>query len=434
MIKPLALAGLLSLTAISPTPKTDDKIRELADKVESKVIAWRRDFHEHPELSNRETRTAEIIAAHLKKLGMEVKTGVAVTGVVGLLKGDKPGPVVALRADMDALPVTERVKLPFASKVKTMYEGAEVGVMHACGHDTHIAILMGVAEVLTAMKSELKGSVKFIFQPAEEGAPKGEEGGAKLMVSEGVMENPHVDAVFGLHISSDQTVNTITYRPGGTMAGVNDFQIIVKGKQSHGAYPWNATDPVVASAQIINNLQAIVSRNLDVTQNAGVVTVGSIHGGVRSNIIPEQVEMLGTIRSLSPQDEKLLITRVREVAEKTAESAGAVAEVKIPYSVRYPVTYNDPTLTAKMIPTLDRLAGKENVRLVNAQTGAEDFSFYQEKAPGVYFFLGGKAQNLTSDEAPDHHTPDFFIDESGMKLGVIILSGLTLDYMQQAGK
>ncbi|MCB0430816.1 MAG: amidohydrolase [Flavobacteriales bacterium] len=428
MKKLLFICACCAFATSTHAQSTDERVKQLAAQEESKVIAWRRDIHQHPELSNRETRTAALVAEHLKKLGIEVKTGVAKTGVVGILKGGKPGPVVALRADMDALPVTERVDVPFASKVKATFEGKEVGVMHACGHDTHVAILMGVAEVLASMKDELPGTVKFIFQPAEEGAPKGEEGGAKQMVAEGVMENPHVDAVFGLHISSGQEVNTLTYRSGGTMAGVNDFQIVVKGKQSHGAYPWNAADPIVASAQIINNLQAIISRNLNITQNAGVVTVGSIHGGVRSNIIPEQVEMLGTIRSLSASDEELLVRRVQEVATKTAESAGVTAEVKIPYSVRYPVTYNDPDLTAKMLPTMTRTAGAGNVNEIAAVTGAEDFSFYQEKAPGLYFFLGGMTKGMNPDDASDHHTPDFYIDESGMKLGVEVLVNLTLDY------
>lgn len=425
--------SVLLATAIFPVRADNPDLRSIidgkADEIEQKVITWRRDFHEHPELSNRENRTAGIIADHLRKLGIEVKTGIAKTGVVGILKGGKPGPVVALRADMDALPVTERVDLPFASKVKTTFDGQEVGVMHACGHDTHVAILMGVAEVLASVKADLPGTVKFIFQPAEEGAPKGEAGGAELMVKEGVLENPKVDVIFGLHISSDLKVNTVSYRSGGIMAGVNDFQIVVKGKQSHGAYPWNAADPVVASAQIINNLQAIVSRNLNITRNAGVVTVGSIHGGVRSNIIPEEVVMKGTIRSLSAEDEKMLTARVREVAEKTAESAGVTADVKIPFSTRYPVTYNDPGLTASMLPSLKATMGEGNVVEEPPTTGAEDFSFFQEKVPGMYFFLGGMAPDMDKDKAPDHHTPDFFIDESGLKAGVKALANLSVDYM-----
>lgn len=420
---------LFSFSSFSQTNDVRNKINNAADKIEPKVIAWRRDIHEHPELGNHEVRTAGIIAKHLQSLGIEVKTGVAKTGVVGILKGGKPGPVVALRADMDALPVTERTDVPFASKVKTMYNGNEVGVMHACGHDSHVAILMGVAEILSSMKKDLKGTVKFIFQPAEEGVPAGEEGGAELMVKEGVMENPKVDVVFGLHINSQTEVGTITYRPGGTMAGVNDMKIIVKGKSAHGAYPWSSVDPIVVSAQIINSLQTIVSRNLDITENAGVITVGSIHGGNRSNIIPEQVEMMGTIRSLSKEDEKMLIERIKQIATKTAEAENATAEVIIPFSSHYPVTFNDVALTEKMLPSLRKTAGDGNVKLKPPVTGAEDFSFYQEKAPGLFFFLGGMPKGKDPKTAPSHHTPDFYIDESGFILGVKALVNLTVDYM-----
>jgi amidohydrolase len=397
--------------------------------IEQKVISWRRDLHEHPELGNNELRTAGIIAKHLASLGIEVKTGVGKTGVVGVLKGGKPGPVVALRADMDGLPVTERVDLPFASKVKAVYNGQEVGVMHACGHDTHVAILMGVAEVLAAIKQDIPGTVKFIFQPAEEGAPAGEEGGAELMVKEGVLENPKVETIFGLHINSQTPVGDITYRPGGTMAAVNDMKITITGRQAHGAYPWSSIDPIVISSQIINNLQTIVSRNLNVTENPGVVTIGAINGGVRSNIIPEKVEMLGTIRNFSKADEAMFIERVRTIATKTAEAGGAKAEVKIPYSSHYPVTFNDPALTEKMLPSLQLSAGAAHVKLKPPVTGAEDFSFYQEKVPGLFIFLGGMPKNGDPLKAPSHHTPDFFIDESGFTLGVNTLCNLALDYM-----
>ncbi|RYG13559.1 MAG: amidohydrolase, partial [Chitinophagaceae bacterium] len=328
----LLFASLLApflLTAQKPTLKAEAAKR--ADALTEKVIAWRRDFHQHPELGNLETRTANIVAAHLKNLGIDVKTGVAKTGVVGILVGGKPGPVVALRADMDALPVTERVPLPFASKVKTIYNGQEVGVMHACGHDSHVAMLMGVAEVLAGIKKDLAGTVKFIFQPAEEGVPVGEEGGAELMVKQGVLENPKVDVIFGLHINSQTPVGDLTYRPGGTMAAVNDMKITVTGKQAHGAYPWSSIDPIVVAAQIVTSLQTIVSRNLNVTENPGVVTIGSIQGGVRSNIIPEKVEMLGTLRNFSAAEEKMFIERIKLIATKTAEAAGAKAEVFIPY-------------------------------------------------------------------------------------------------------
>lgn len=405
-----------------------------ADKLEQQVIAWRHDFHEHPELGNHETRTAAIIAKHLQGLGIEVKTGVAKTGVVGILKGGLPGPVVALRADMDALPVIERTPVPFASKVKTMYNGAEVGVMHACGHDTHVAMLMGVAEILAGMKKDLKGTVKFIFQPAEEGVAAGEEGGAALMVKEGVMENPKVDVVFGLHINSQTEVGKIAYRPGGTMAGVNSLKITVKGRQSHGASPWSSVDPIVTSAQIINNLQTIVSRNLNITENAGVVTIGSIHGGNRENIIPEEVVMTGTIRSLTKADEKLMTEKVTLIAIKTAESNGATALVDIGLSTHYPVTYNDPALTAQMLPSLQQSAGTENVLLRPAVTGSEDFSFYQEKAPGLFIFLGAMPKGKDPKTASSHHTPDFFVEESSFKLGVKAMANLTLDYMEMAKK
>jgi amidohydrolase len=360
---------------------------------------------------------------------MEVKTGVATTGVVGVLKGNKPGPVVALRADMDGLPVTERVNLPFASKVKSNYNNQEVGVMHACGHDSHMAILMAVAEVLSTMKNDLHGTVKFIFQPAEEGVPPGERGGAEEMVKQGVLNNPKVDVIFGLHINSQTEVGKIAYRPGGTMAGVSDMQIVVKGRSAHGAYPWSSVDPIVVSAQIISSLQSIVSRNVNVTENPAVVTIGLIKGGNRSNIIPENVEMQGTLRYFTDADEKLVTGNVKRIATKTAEAYGAVAEVKIPYSTHYPVTYNNPALTAKMLPTLEATAGKANVLLRPAVTGAEDFSFYQEKVPGIFFFLGGMPKGGNALTAPSHHTPDFYLDESGFTLGVKALCNLTLDYM-----
>lgn len=430
----LQVLMLLSLSSFAQSDALRTRVSVSADKIESKVIAWRRDFHKHPELGNHEVRTSDIVAKHLKSLGIEVKTGVAKTGVVGILRGAKPGPVVALRADMDGLPVTERTPVPFASKVRTTYNGNEVGMMHACGHDSHVAILMGVAEILASMKNDLNGTVKFIFQPAEEGAPFGEEGGAELMIKEGVLENPKVDVVFGLHINSQTEVGKITYRPGGTMAGVNDMKITVKGRSAHGAYPWFSVDPIVVSAQIINNLQSIVSRNLNVTENAAVVTIGSIHGGNRSNIIPEQVEMMGTLRALSAPDEKMLIERVKQVATKTAESAGATAEVQIPFSSHYPVTFNNIALTEKMLPTLNATAGAENIQLKPAVTGAEDFSFFQEKVPGLFIFLGGMPKGKDPKTAPSHHTPDFYIEESGFKLGVKALADLTLGYMEMGKK
>ncbi|NVJ60648.1 MAG: amidohydrolase [Gammaproteobacteria bacterium] len=404
----------------------------LTPELEKKVIEWRRHIHQYPELSNREFKTAEYIAAHLKKLGIKVETGVAHTGVVGLLQGGKPGPVVALRADMDALPVIEKVDLPFASKVVSEYNGQKVGVMHACGHDTHVAMLMGAAELLSAQRDQLKGSIKFIFQPAEEGAPKGEEGGAELMVKQGVLKNPEVEAIFGLHISSKLDVGTIGYRHGGIMAAVDNFKITVKGKQVHGSTPWDGIDPIVASAQIINDLQTIISRQLPLTKNAAVITVGSIHGGVRSNIIPDEVEMLGTIRTLDAGMRETLHNRMKEVVKHSAAVMGATAKLELPYSTHYPVTYNDPQLVDKMLPTMRKVAGGDNVFVMDAITGAEDFSFFQKEVPGVYFFLGGKSTELPVSEAPAHHTPEFYIDESGMRLGVEVMSQLAIDYLNKS--
>jgi len=426
------LGCILSSASDAQERTTRTRVDALADDIESKVIGWRRDFHAHPELGNRETRTAEIIAAHLESLGLTVETGVAKTGVVGVLTGSSPGPVVALRADMDGLPITEATDLPFASRVKSQYNGAEVGVMHACGHDAHVAILMGVAEVLSAMKDQISGTVKFIFQPAEEGAPFGEEGGAKLMVADGVLENPDVDVIFGLHINSQIEVGKIGYRPGGAMASVNDMKITVTGKPAHGADPWSSVDPIVVAAQVINNLQPIISRNLNLTRNPGVVTIGAIHGGNRSNIIPETVDMMGTIRALSTEDEQMIINRVKQVVSKTAESAGATAEVQIPYSMHYPVTYNDPGLTEAMLPSLLKTAGDENVFLREAVTGAEDFSFFQEKVPGMFFFLGGMPKGQSPADAPSHHTDNFYIEESGFTLGIKALANLTLDFIARS--
>jgi len=410
-----------------------EEIDREANKIEAQLISWRRYFHAHPELGNLEFKTADTIAKYLRTLGLEVKTGVAKTGVVAILKGSKPGPVIALRADMDALPVTEKTAVPFASTVRTIYNGQETGVMHACGHDSHMAILMATAEMLTAMKNQLKGTIKFIFQPAEEGVGPGEEGGAELMVKEGVLDNPKVEVIFGLHIQSEIEEGTIKYRPGGTMASVNDVKIYIKGRTAHGAFPWRSVDPIVVSAQIINNLQTIVSRNLNLTENPGVVTIGSIQGGIRSNIIPEQVELWGTLRAMTKSDEALIIARVKEVATKTAESAGATAEVLIPFSSHYPVTYNDPALVSKMVPSLQAAVGKENVILKPPYMGAEDFSFYEEKIPGFFFFLGGLPKGADPLKAPPHHSSDFFIDESGFILGAKAFCHLVFDYSNLKG-
>lgn len=426
------LSALLLSVFITLPVFAQASLEALIDDIEPAVIEWRRDFHANPELSNREFRTAAIVANHLSSLGIEVETEVAHTGVIGTLKGAFPGPVVALRADMDALPVKERVELPFKSEVTSLYRGEEVPVMHACGHDTHVAMLMGAAEILAGMRDELHGTVKFIFQPAEEGPPPGEEGGAELMVKEGVMEG--VDAVFGLHINAGTYVGKINYRPKGMMAAVDDFRIVLNGKQAHGSAPWLGIDPIVTAAQVINNLQTIVSRSLELTKAAAVVTVGSIHGGVRSNIIPEELEMLGTIRTFDPEMREILHRRFREIVNHTAASNGATADIQLPYSAYYPVTYNDPDLTAAMLPTLERIAGKENINLIDAVTGAEDFSYFAREVPGLYVFVGGKPLDMPAEESVSHHTPDFFVDESGMKLGVKTYVNLTLDYMENASR
>ena len=406
-----------------------DTINQKAETVFDQVVEWRRHFHENPELSNREEETAAYIADYMRSLGLEVKTGIAHTGVVAILEGGKPGPVVGLRADIDALPVKERTDVPFKSTKTTTYLGQEVGVMHACGHDTHIAMLMGAAKILTEIKSDLQGTVKFIFQPAEEGAPPGEEGGAELMVEEGVLQNPDVDVIFGQHINSQTEVGTIRYRPEGTMAAADRFVITVKGKQTHGSTPWTGVDPILTSAKIIEGLQTIISRQTELTKAAAVISVGKINSGVRNNIIPEEAEMIGTIRTLDTGMQEKIHNDIRHVATKIGESMGAEVEVDIQKG--YPVTFNDPALTADMVPTLEKLAGKENIVLSDAITGAEDFSFFQKKIPGFYFFVGGMPQGMDPADAAPHHTPDFYIEEEGMKLGVKALAALTVDYMMQ---
>ncbi len=407
--------------------KMKEQINIAADKIESKCIAWRRDFHEHPELGNNEFRTAKIVADHLRKLGMEVKEGVAKTGVVGILQGAKPGPCIALRADMDGLPIVERVNIPFASKVKTTYNGQETGAMHACGHDTHVAMLMSVAEILSDMKNELKGTIKFIFQPSEEGPPEGEEGGAALMVKEGVMENPKVDVIFGLHIESAIEVGTIEYKSGSFMASSDWFTIKVKGKGSHGSQPWLGVDPIQISAQIIDGLQNIVSRQTELTKAPLVITVGKINGGVRSNIIPEECVMDGTIRTLDNAMQQKVHEQIKLTATKIAEASGAIAEVVI--DTKTLVTYNTPELVKKMAPALVAAAGTANVKEREWVTGAEDFSYFGTKAPAFFFYLGGMKKGMDPKLAPPHHTADFEIDESGMKTGVKAFCNLVVDYM-----
>lgn len=419
--------AVLYAGAQSTSRNTDSYIIQAADKVDNQCIAWRRDFHEHPELSNRETRTAKIVADHLRSLGLEVKEGVAKTGVVGILKGSKPGPVIGLRADMDALPVTERVALPFASKATAQYNEQQVGVMHACGHDTHTAMLMSVATVLSSMKKDLAGTVKFIFQPAEEGAPNGEEGGAPLMIKEGALEAPKVDVMFGLHINAQTPVGQIKYREEGMMAAADWFSIKIRGKQSHGAQPWLGIDPVVIGAQIINGLQTIVSRQMELTKEPVVISTTIFKGGVRQNIIPEEVELAGTIRTLDKDMQKDVWERVRRTATNIAEASGATAEVT--FESKTLVTYNNPKLTQQILPSLKKAAGAENVLPMNAVMGAEDFSFFGDKVPAVFLYLGGMPAGKDPATTAAHHTPDFYIDESGMKTGIKAFCFIVLDYL-----
>ena len=414
--------------SISFSQNFDKKVNDLILNYENEVIELRHWFHENAELSNREFKTAKRIEQELIKIGLNPQTGIAKTGVVAVLKGGKPGPVVALRADIDGLPVKERADLPWASKMTGIYNGEKVPVMHACGHDTHTAILLGVAKVLYEIKDQIPGSIKFIFQPAEEGAPAGEEGGAELMVKEGVLENPKVDAIFGLHIWSQISAGQVHVRPQGIMAAVDEFRIDLEGIQTHGSTPWTGIDPIVTASQIVNSLQTIVSRNMPLTKAAAVVTIGSIHGGVRSNIIPESLYMLGTIRTLDAHMRKTVLKRLEEIVHSISKANNAKA--KITYMVSYPITYNDTDLYNKMLPTLKRVNGEENVNFMDAITGAEDFSFFQEKVPGMYFFIGGAKKGTDPNLAAPHHTPDFYVDDSAMVTGLKSMTSLTLDYLQ----
>lgn len=413
--------------------RADDAVFKEIDRraaaAQKQVVEWRRYIHEHPELSNREFETAKMVADHLRSLGIEVQTGVAHTGVVGVLQGAKKTPVVALRADMDALPVEEQTGLPFASTVRTQFNGADVGVMHACGHDNHTAILMGVARVLSEMRDRIPGTVKFIFQPAEEGPPTGEEGGASMMVAEGVLEKPKVDAIFGLHVIPQWEVGTLACRPGGMMASADRLHIVVHGKQTHGAKPWQGIDPIVVSAQIIMGLQTVTARQTDVTLAPAIVTIGSIHGGIRNNIIPDDVEMLGTIRAFDADMRSDIHDRIRCIVNNIAESAGATAEVEIGDGT--PVTYNDPGLYEEMRPTLVKVVGAENVFETLPQTWAEDFSCYQLKIPGVYFYLGVRTPGADISKFAPNHSPKFMADEGALVVGVRALSYLAVDYLQQ---
>ncbi len=412
-----------------PTNTLSATLERAIAAIQPQMIAWRRDLHQNPELGNREARTAGIVAAHLRALGLdEVKTGVAHTGVVGLLKGALPGPVVALRADMDGLPVAEQTDVPFASKARTQYNGQDTGVMHACGHDTHVAILMAVAQVLTGLRAQLKGSVKFIFQPAEEGAPDGEEGGAALMIKEGALKNPEPDVILGLHVTSALTTGVIGLRAGPVMASADEFRISVRGRQTHGAMPWRGVDPIVTAAQVVLGLQTIVSRNLDVTLEPAVLTVGAIHGGIRNNIIPDEVNMIGTVRTFDEAMRSEIHTRIEETAKGITQAARASCEVCIKRG--YDVTINDTQLTESMLPSLRRVAGEAKVRIVNKITGSEDFSCFQQVVPGLFFFLGVTPPERDADTAEPNHSPRFYVDENGLLLGVRALAQLTVDWLE----
>ncbi len=421
-------AILALITLISPLSANDMSrdIDAATAKIMSKVVEWRRHLHQYPELSNQEVKTAKYVEDHLRRLGMEVRTGIAKTGLVGILKGGQPGPVVGLRADMDGLPVTERNSLPFASKQTAVFNGQTTGVMHACGHDTHVAMLMGAAEVLAGMKDKIKGTVVFIFQPAEEGPPAGEEGGAPLMVKEGVLDNPKIEAIFGLHVNSQTEVGTIKYKPGAIMASSDWFEIKIKGKQTHGAYPWAGVDPIAVGTQIYTGLQMIVSRQSELTKAPVVITVGRWNSGIRENIIPEEVTMAGTIRTLDQGMQKDVHEKIRRTATNIAASMGATAEVSI--DTKTLVTFNDPALTRKMLPSLEKAAGKENVIETQWVTGAEDFSFFHQKIPGFYFQVGGMPKGKNVKDAAPHHTPDFYIDDSRLDVGVKAFANIVFDY------
>ena len=416
---------LIAILVIVNGLAAQESIQQDIIKIEEKLIEWRRDFHKNPELSNREYKTAKKIAKHLKEIGLKVETNIAKTGVVAILEGNQPGKVIAIRADIDGLPVTERNDLDFKSEVKTTFLNTETGVMHACGHDTHIAILMATAEVLSKHKDKIKGRIKFIFQPAEEGPPPGEEGGAKLMIKEGVLENPKVDAIFGLHIATWEPTGTIAYKTKGLMAANERFEIKIKGKQTHGSTPWTGIDPILISTKIIDAFQTIISRESELTNEAVVISVGKINSGVRYNIIPETAEITGTVRTLDPIMKAHILKRMTELTESIAKAYGGEAQIE--FFNTSAITYNDPELVGKMLPSITKVVGESNLTLSKAITGAEDFSYFQEVIPGFYFFLGG--QPLDNSKIFPHHTPDFIINEDAMIIGVKTLTQLTFDYL-----
>jgi len=422
----VALFVLCSITVSTFAVDMSAEINVATAKIMPQVVEWRRHFHQHPELGNREFETSKMVADQLRKLGLDVRTGIAKTGVVAILKGSQPGPVIGLRADMDGLPVTERVDVPFKSTAKSEYNGQPVGVMHACGHDSHIAMLLGTATVLAGMKDKIKGTVVFIFQPAEEGAPAGETGGAADMIKEGVMIDPKIDAVFGIHINSATEIGQIKYKSGAEMAASDWFSIKIKGRQAHGAYPWQGIDPIAVATQIYTGLQMIVSRQSELPKAPVIITVGRMSAGVRENIIPEEVVMAGTIRTLDTEMQNEVHEKIKRTATKIAESMGATAEVTI--DRKTPVTDNNPALVKKMLPSLEKATGKGNVLEAEWVTGAEDFAFYGQKAPAFFFFVGGMPKGGNPKTVPSHHTPDFYIDDSRLDVGVKAFCNIVFDY------
>jgi amidohydrolase len=426
---PLVAFGALLVSSLPFSAARGADFESEIKAVDSKVITWRRDFHQNPELSNREVRTSRIVAEHLKKLGLEVESGIAKTGVVALLRTGKPGPTIALRADMDALPVVERTDVSFRSVAKSSYRGEEVGVMHACGHDSHTAVLMGVAEVLVKRKADLRGNVLFVFQPAEEGAPPGEVGGASEMLKAGIFDKYKPEVAFGLHVWATLNTGTIGYRSGPLMADSNAWRIVVKGRQTHGSRPWNGVDPILVAAQIVTGLQGIIARQVDITEQPAVVSVGIIKAGVRNNIIPDSAEMIGTMRTFTPDQKARIVASMKQIAEKTAEASGATAQFELDkYS--NPVVDNNPELTEKVLPSIERIVGKENVKRVPLVTGSEDFAYFAQKVPSFFYFVGVTPKGKSTLTAPSNHSPEFYLDEEAIPIAVRTLTAVATDYLK----
>lgn len=430
----LLLAALPALPASAEVARAQrPEVVEAAQRLRDQVVAWRRDFHRHPELSNREERTARVVAEELRRMGLEPRTGIAGHGVVAVVRGGRPGPRIALRADMDALPVAERTGLPFASTATAEYRGQTVGVMHACGHDAHTGILLGVARALVDMRERLPGEVLLVFQPAEEGAPPGEEGGASLMLREGLFDAFRPEAVFGLHVFSSVQAGKIAVRGGPLMAASDRFAITVRGRQTHGSRPWGGIDPIVAAADLVGTAQSIVSRRTDIARLPAVVTFGAINGGVRYNIIPDEVEMVGTIRTFDPQMREAILADLRNVARHVAAAHGATVQAQVPEGEGNPATVNDPALTARMLPSLQAVVGTENVYEPPLQMGAEDFAYYAKEVPAMFFFVGATAPGIDPETAPSNHSPEFLLDETALDVGLRALLQVALDYLEGAG-